>query len=82
MELFFREAALDVTMGGLEGRARDTGLAVTDTDKGISMMDVCLCMVDERINFWTVFVVIVVTALVKMKHMELDCLHMFLCLYP
>lgn len=26
--LFFREAVLGVTMGALEGRARDTGLAV------------------------------------------------------
>jgi len=28
VELFFTEAALEVTMGGLEGRARDTGLAM------------------------------------------------------
>ena len=27
MALFFTEAVLEVTMGGLEGRARDTGLA-------------------------------------------------------
>lgn len=31
MELFFREAALEVTMGGLEGRARDTGRAAAGT---------------------------------------------------
>lgn len=49
MELFFREAALEVTMGGLEGRARDTGLAVethkhTHTHKAVRMMYACLCM--------------------------------------
>lgn len=43
MELFFREAALEVTMGGLEGRARDTGLAVgTHTHTHMVEYDVCV----------------------------------------
>lgn len=34
VELFFREAALEVTMGGLEGRARDTGRAAGTHRRG------------------------------------------------
>lgn len=52
MELFFREAALEITMGGLEGKSRDTGRAVwTRTHMGgVSMMHVSLCMADNRVN--------------------------------
>lgn len=54
MELFFSEAVLEVTMGGLEGRARDTGLAVeTHTEVGKYDVYVCLCVVDKRVNLWT-----------------------------
>ena len=41
MELFLREAVLEVIMGGLEGRARDTGLAV-ETHTHSSEYDICV----------------------------------------
>lgn len=40
VELFFREAVLEVTMGGLEGRARDAGRAAgTHTHTLMDLLD-------------------------------------------